>query len=113
MPPFAEYLMLHLYLLSGSDHLLNLVQWLSFVGSLICVSLIARMLGVSPRGQILAAVFCATIPNGITQASGAKNEYLIAFLLAASVYFLLSYTEYQHSADLLLSGAALGLALLT
>src|ERR1700719_1398935 len=50
MSPWSEYAMTHLTLLQGSDRLVNLVEWFSFLGSLICVSLIARELGAGPRG---------------------------------------------------------------
>jgi len=106
LPPLAEYIMLHTYILSGGDHYVNLVQFLGFLGSLAAVSLVARSLGAGRRGQIIAALFCATLPNGILQASGAKNDYLLAFFLAAMVYFALERRP-------LWLGLSLGLALLT
>ena len=89
MPPLAEYAMLHTYVLSGGDRLVNLVQWVGFAGSILAVSLIAQALGAGRRGQMLAAVFCATLPNAILQASGAKNDCVLSLWLAAMVYFTL------------------------
>lgn len=106
MPPFAEYAMLHTYLLTGGDRLVNLVQWTGFIGSIVAVAKVARELGAGPRGQFFAALFCATLPNAILQASGAKNECVVALWLAATAYFALR-REYAWM------GAALGLALLT
>lgn len=106
LPPLAEYIMLHTYVLSGGDHFVNLVQFLGLLGSLTVVCRIAQALGAGTRGQILAALFCATLPNGILQASGAKNDYLLAFFLAAMVYFALLGRP-------LWLALALGLALLT
>jgi 4-amino-4-deoxy-L-arabinose transferase-like glycosyltransferase len=113
MCPLAEYLSLHTYLLSGGDHYANLVQYLGFLGSVLGVSLIAKVLGAGARGQILAAVFCATLPNGILQASGVKNDYLLSLWLVALAYFGLRYVAQARLSDLIASGLSLGLALLT
>ena len=87
LPPADEYLILHGYLLSGGDHLVNLVAWAAFAGCVIGVSAIAAELGLSARGQAVAALVCATLPNAILQASGAKNDCLLAFWLVCAVYF--------------------------
>ncbi len=113
LQPMAEYLMLGTYVLSGGDRFINLVQFLGSVGSIVGVSLIARSLGGSRRAQVLAALFCATLPNGILQASGAKNDYLVAFWLVAMAWFALEYRRSRSRGDLLGFGCALGLALLT
>src|SRR6202050_1820710 len=91
--PWAEYAMMHTYLLWGSDRFVNMVQFLSMIGSLIGVSLIAKSLGASPRGQVLAAVICATIPEGVLEASGPMNTYVEAFWMTATIAFLLSWNE--------------------
>ena len=64
-PVWAESAVLHLLLLSGTDRLVNLVQWFSMAGSVVGVSLIAGQLGAGRRGQALAALFCGTLPMGI------------------------------------------------
>jgi 4-amino-4-deoxy-L-arabinose transferase-like glycosyltransferase len=88
--PWSEYAILHLQLLSGGDRLANIVQWLAMIGSVGCVSLIARELGADKRGQIFAAVVCATIPMGILQGSSTQNDYVVGFWLACFAYYVVS-----------------------
>ena len=112
--PGAEFAVLHLQILSGSDRFANFVEWFGMVGSLVAVSLIARELGARARGQILAAVFAVTLPMGIMQASSTQTDYVIAFWFVCFVYYLLRLqrkdTDWPH---LLAMSAAIGLAVLT
>jgi hypothetical protein len=109
-PPWAEYAILHLSVLGGSEHWANAPQWLSMVGSVIGVSLIARRLGAGLRGQLFAGLFCATIPMGILQASGAQNDYVVAFWLVCLVDAVLAPPSLARALQI---GGCLGLALLS
>jgi hypothetical protein len=111
--PWAEYAMMHTYLLWGSDRFVNMIQFLSMIGSLIGVSLIAKSLGATPRGQVLAAVVCVTIPEGVLEASGPMNTYVEAFWMSATVAFLLSWNEDPGWFNLVCAGLSAALALLT
>lgn len=113
LQPMTEYLMLQTYLLSGGDHYVNCVSCFAFCGSLVGVSAIARQMGAQPHGQILAALVCATLPNGILQASGAKNDWVLAFWLVCYVYFLLRYLERPERLTLAATSISLALALFT
>ncbi len=115
-PPFAEFIIMHLQILSGSDRFANLVQWFSMIGSIIGVSLIAKQLGADRRGQILAVVFCVTIPMGILQSSSTQNDYVVGFFLvclAHHILLVLLYTNYPNPLTSAGIGASLGLAILT
>jgi hypothetical protein len=112
--PWAEFAILHLQILSNGDHLANLVQWFSMVGSVMGVSLIAKQLGANLEGQVLASVTCATIPMGILQASSTQNDYVLAFWLVCFVYYVLLIVQQNMSwMNILGAGMSLGLAVLT
>jgi hypothetical protein len=109
-PPWAEYAILQLRVLGGDDRWANAPQWFSMVGSLLGVSLIAQRLGAALRGQLLSALFCATIPMGILQASGAQNDYVVAFWLVCLAEAALAPSSLPRALQI---GASLGLALLS
>jgi hypothetical protein len=112
--PFAEFSILHFQILTGGDLLANLVQWLSFVGCLIGVSLIAMRLGAKERGQVFSVILCATVPIGILQAPSTQNNYVMSFWLVCFAYFLLTINKCgMNSLRLSCAGISLGLALLT
>ncbi len=113
MNPWSEYAMMQFMILSGSDKLVNFVQWFSMAGSLVGVMLIAEQLGASPRGQVFAAVIAATIPMGILQASSTQNDYAAAFWLICFVYFGFTFMRSGKMEDALPTGIALGIAILT
>jgi hypothetical protein len=111
--PFAEYAMLHLDLLYGSDRLVAFVQWLGSVGCIVVASLIAKELGGTRRAQIVAAVLCATLPTAVLEASGTKTELVAAYWIALAVYLLLRWRASQTRSLALAIGATLGLAVFT
>ncbi len=113
MTPGAELVLLHVHALWGGERLDNLVQWSAFVGSLVGVTAIARSLGAGRRGQVLAAVICATIPEGILGASGAKNDYVLSFWMVALAYYALRFRERASWLNAAGMGSGLGLAWLT
>ncbi len=113
MQPLAEYAMLHLRLLTGSDRLFNLVQWSGFLASLGLVSLLARECGLTRRGQLLATAIAATIPMAILQATSCQNDLFAASFCLALTYGLIRLTSPTGTArDAWLCGLALGCALL-
>jgi hypothetical protein len=116
MPPFAEFGILHFFILAQGDLLANLVQWLCMIGCLIGVSIIAQTLGASVKGQIISAIFCVTIPMGILQSSSTQNDYVVSLWLVIFAYFIFSMIrEKKYFYFFYVVGAAisLGLAMLT
>ena len=111
--PLSGFTMLQPYILSGNDRFVNGIQWLSFLGCIFGVSLIAKQLGAGFRGQIGAAVLCATIPMAIMQSTSTQVDLVAAFWLVITVYCLLSLKKHFSILNIILLGCSLGLALLT
>jgi hypothetical protein len=111
--PWAEYAMTQTMLLSGGDRFVDLVEFLSYLGSALSVSLIAKYLGAGIRGQILAGIVSLTIPELVLEASGPMNTAVVAFWIATSAVFVLAWGESQRVAYIVCAGMAAGLAILT
>jgi 4-amino-4-deoxy-L-arabinose transferase-like glycosyltransferase len=111
--PWAEWAMLQLMLLQGNDHLVAFVQWLSYGGSIVAVSLITEALGGSRRTAMLAAFIGATLPMAIYQASSTQNDEVLSFWLLCLVYGWLKAVAEPTWPRMLFCGASLGLAMLT
>src|SRR3989475_10896034 len=73
-PPWSEFAVLQLLVLSGDDHLANLVQWFSMIGSVVGASLVAQQLGAPQRAQVLAARLVATLPMGILHPASTPTD---------------------------------------
>ncbi|MCX8037571.1 MAG: glycosyltransferase family 39 protein [Candidatus Sumerlaeia bacterium] len=112
-PPFAEWCLLQTRLLSGSYQWVNLVQWAAMTVSLVGVARIAGHLGAETWGQWTAAIFAATLPMGIFQATSTQNDYVAGLWLAAFVFFGLQAIERPTLRHLILMSGALALGLLT
>ena len=113
MPPLAEYAGLHLLALTGGDRWHNLVQWSAMVGTLVAVTVLARARGAGTRGQLLAALFFLTVPSAFVQASGPKNDLVVAFWLAAAAAAVSSVATRPPGVPDLRLGAQLGALVLT
>jgi hypothetical protein len=113
LSPWSEFAILHFQILADGDRFANFVQWFSMVGSIVGVSLIAKELKATIRGQIFAAVVCATIPMGILQGSSTQTDYVVSFWLVCFVYFAMCLIKKANLLYALGTGAALGLATLT
>ena len=111
--PLSEYFLMHFYLITNSDLLLNLPQWFAMVGSTITVSLIAKKLGAKQKTQILSAVFAVTIPMGILQSTSTQTDYMVSLWITISIFFLISYFKIQNLKNILGFSLALSLAILT
>ena len=112
-PPLAEYAILHLQILSRSDQWANLIQWYSFIGSIVLVSLIAREIFLEPVYQVTAGFLAATLPMAILQSTSTQNDLVVSMFYLGFVYFLIQLTRENSPDKLFFASIALGLALLT
>ena len=113
-PPWAEFAITHLQILSHGDRFANLIQWFSTIGSAVGVTKIAKELDADLRGQVFAAVVVLTIPMGILQGSSTQNDYVVCFWLVCLVHsVLLTVRGGLNRSNVLKIGTSLGLALFT
>ena len=76
--PGAEYLLLHLRLLTGGDGYYNLLQWCAGVGCVLIAARIAGQLGGGRRAQLLAALVVGTTPILTLEASSTQTDLVVA-----------------------------------
>lgn len=110
----AELAVLHLYLLADGHAWVNLVQWSSLVGAVLAVSVLAAELGAGGPGQLVAAVFAATAPASILQATSTQTDLVAGFWVVASVALVMPLLN--RSLGLLewaALGSAIGMGMLT
>jgi hypothetical protein len=115
LQPGAEFILLHLQILSGSDHLAGLVQWASMVGALVAVPVIAQALGARRIGTVGAVMVAASLPIGILESTSTQNDYVVAFWNICAMAFAVRLTTSSALpwASFAAFGASVGLALLT
>ena len=113
LAPFAEFALLHLYLLIDGDYFSNLVQWYSMIISCLTISLISKELGCNDKFQIFTTLFCVTLPMGILQSSSTQTDYVTTMWLSIMVYFILKYINLGLLKYLFAFSIALGLGILT
>jgi len=111
--PLAEFGILHLQVLVGSDVFAALVQWTAFVVSICLAARLAAELGFSKRTQRVAAVVAATLPMVILQSSSTQNDVVASAFVLAFVLFLLRFRREFSPGQAAWAGLSLGLALLT
>lgn len=114
MPPWAEYAVAHLFVLSGSDRWVNLVQVAAMAVSATAASLVAQHTGLSRRGQAITAALTIAIPIGIAEAPTTQTDYVLTMWVVAML--AAARVDRRGPADLrtcLVFATFLGLALLT
>ncbi len=114
-PPFAEFVGLHLLILSGTDRFAPVESWTAMVLTLVAVSLVAREVGLTRRGQLLATLFAVTIPVGFHEAVNGKNDWLVSFWLAVTTFWVIQVWKARpiRFASGVFAGLAVGLLVLT
>jgi hypothetical protein len=111
--PGAEFVIAHLYVLTGGDRLANLVQWLAFAACIVGSAIVAGELGGGPRSRAVAAVACATLPMAIAQASSTQNDLVASFWMLSLGYWVLRFRVAPGVGTATLVGISAGLGGLT
>lgn len=113
MAPFAEYILLHLYLIAGSDRLLFFSQWIAYVVLVIISGVIAERLGADKGIRIMTTLFVATLPMAVMQASSTQVDLVVAVLVVLSTYIALEISRKITVNSTVLFWLALGLGIST
>jgi hypothetical protein len=114
MSQASEFIILHFYVLAGSDRWVNLVQWFAMLGSLLGVSLVVSHLDTQRTGRLFAIAFAASLPMGIVQASSTMTDYTVTFwIICVVVEGLDLLQEPAHWSNALFLGSSVGLAIAT
>jgi len=95
--PGAQLMVLHLYVLAGSDRLVNFIQWGAFLGCILAASQLAKQFGGTRTSQLVTALMTATLPIAITQASSAMTDVVVAFWIAALAVEILAVWNHSPS----------------
>ena len=112
--PGAEYLLLHLRLLTGGDGLYNLLQWSAALGAALVASRIAAQLGAGRTGQLLAAFAVATAPAVVLESTSTQNDLVVGAWVVCTASLVLDQTGRRSTAAATLAiGAGAGLAIVT
>jgi hypothetical protein len=112
--PGAEYLLLHLRLLTGGDLLYNLVQWSAGVACVLFASRIAGQLGGGPRAQLLTGYLVGTAPLVVLESTSTQTDLVVAaWVLALATLVLDELDRRSRPLALVPIGLAAGLAALT
>jgi 4-amino-4-deoxy-L-arabinose transferase-like glycosyltransferase len=120
MAPGAEFIILHLQVLLGNDHLTDMVQWFAYCGCIIGVYSLAELLGAGLFGRGLASVAVATLPIACLEAESAQNDLVLAFWMLCVAWLVVRLCKMATVAtpaaiwfESAVCGIALGLAFLT
>lgn len=121
--PWSGFLSLMLYVLSGSDRLINLVQWCAMAGSIVLVSFVVKAiafntenLSAAQRHRItgFTCLLAATIPIGLVQCMNPQSDCTATFWLCCLVCFALGLIrEPENRCYMLGAGLACGIGVLT
>jgi 4-amino-4-deoxy-L-arabinose transferase-like glycosyltransferase len=109
--PFSEYVHLHTFLLLGSEHAFQPLQWLCLVGILAYISLLIEILSGSKLAMRIALCFAATLPIAVLESMTTQNDLVVTFFILATAFYVFDYVKNQHRITLFLIvlSAALGL----
>lgn len=112
MPPFASYILMHLYFIFNGDRFLFLSQWLAYVGSIYLSAVISLQLGANRRLSQVISLLVSTIPIAVLQATSTQADMVSAFITLLIFYLTLTFLKRPNYKYALILGLTLGLGML-
>ncbi|SDR87098.1 Dolichyl-phosphate-mannose-protein mannosyltransferase [Mucilaginibacter mallensis] len=112
-PPFAEYLIAHIAILSKGDYFANPVQLFFLLLTVVGIVLILEEFGLNRSYKVIAVVLAVTIPEVVLEASSTQNDIVVSFFIIAACCFALRAVKSGRFSDHLFLGLAVGLGILT
>jgi 4-amino-4-deoxy-L-arabinose transferase-like glycosyltransferase len=110
--PFnAQVQMLWTILLSGTDQLVEFVQWFSAVFAVIAIVGVGTLLGFTRKQSLFSGLIWASLPLILLQSTTTQNDLISASVVIIGIYFLYLGIKRQNTSAMILSGLALGIAL--
>jgi hypothetical protein len=114
MAPGAEYLLLHLRLLTGGDKLYNLLQLCAGLGCMLLAARIAGQLGGTRRAQLISALAVGTAPMVALESTSTQTDLVVAAWVGVLATLVLDQLRRRTTLpELVLLGAATGMITLT
>lgn len=113
MAPFAEYILLHIYLIFNGDRMLFISQWLAFLVTIVLCYLVAKQLDVEDKIARLVTLLVASLPIAVMQATSTQTDMIVAVTILLSVYFAFLFRKNPNLKNSLLVGFSIGLGFLT
>ena len=110
--PLSEYVHLHTFLLSGSERLFQIVQWLSFVGILGFISILVETFSGSKPALRIALCFGATIPIVLLESMTTQNDLVVTFFIIATAAYVFDYVKQNNPLSLALLPFAVALGVM-
>ncbi len=99
-PPLAEYMIMHVMLLSGSDKFVCMVHGMSYVLSAGLIYFISIKMKAEKRYAYLAVFLFLMMPPAIAEAVTTQNDLFSALILLLFFYY---YLDFAYQSDLTIS----------
>jgi hypothetical protein len=112
-PPFSEIMIMNVNLLHSGDLFTSVVQVFFFVSSLVVIDLLIEGLGLPKDYRLAGLVLAVTLPAAVLQASSAKGDIVLSFLLLSAAYFAWQVVSSRDWHVFIFLGLSMGLAVLT
>src|SRR4051794_23592514 len=108
--PNAELLQAWTMSMTGTDRYVELVQWSALAGLAVAIYAGARLLRFGRGPAVFAGALFVLLPEPLMQATTTQNDLVVALFLVTAGLFAVKGLRDRHVGELVVSGAALGLA---